>query len=135
MMNSIVSKLQKYPHKTDTNPLNWGLVKPNLLLLANSFVDYCDKNKLPVKFTSIIRNGIKGVSVSKTHIEGRAFDCSLIGWSRDEIECCEEYFNMNYSNIGAIPFGHDKGLACVHEDGITKGTAPHLHFQVRPSIS
>ena len=133
-MNSIIIKLQKYPHKAEVNSLNWGLVKPNLLLLANAFVDYCDKNKLPIDFTSIIRNGIKGVSVSKTHIEGRAFDCSVKGWSIDEIECCEEYFNMNYSKIGAIPFGHTVGLACVYEDGITHGTAPHLHFQVRQSI-
>jgi len=133
-MKSIVSKIQKYPHKPDTNPLNWGLVKPNLLLLANAFVDYCDKNKLPVKFTSIIRNGIKGVSVSKTHIEGRAFDCSIIGWDKDDIENCVEYFNMNYSKIGAIPFGGSTGLACVYEDGITKGSGAHLHFQVRMSL-
>ena len=134
-MNSIIIKLQKYPHKADTNNLNWGLVKPNLLLLANAFVDYCDKNKLPVKFTSIIRKGISGVSVSKTHIEGRAFDCSVKGWSIDEIESCQEYFNSFYQNIGAVPFGQEKGMPCVYEDGVTKGTAPHLHFQVRANIS
>lgn len=133
-MKSLVTKIQKYPHKSDTNPLNWNLVKPNLLLLANAFVDYCDKNKLPVNFTSIIRRGIKGVSVSKTHIEGRAFDCSVHGWSQDDIENCVEYFNMNYSKIGAIPFNQTVGQAAVYEDGITHGTAPHLHFQVRISI-
>ncbi len=133
-MNSIVIKLQKFPHKADTNPQNWVLVKPNLLLLANAFVDYCDRNKLPVKFTSIIRPGIQGVSVSKTHIEGRAFDCSVADWSKDDVENCEEYFNRIYVNIGAVPFGQTQGQPCVFEDGISHGTAPHLHFQVRISL-
>lgn len=133
-MNSIITKLQRYTHKSDTNPLNWNLVKPNLLLLANAFVDYCDKNNLPVRFTSIIRAGIKGISVSKTHIEGRAFDCSVIGWSDDDINKCQDYFNENYSNIGAIPFGGNKGMPCVYEDGITKGTGAHFHFQVKASV-
>lgn len=133
-MNSIIIKLQKLPHKADTNSLNWGLVKPNLLLLANAFVDFCDKNKLPVQFTSIIRHGIKGVSVSKTHIEGRAFDCSVKGWSASEIDDCVEYFNKKYTDIGAVPFGQTKGVACVYEDGITRGSGAHFHFQVRPAI-
>lgn len=133
-MNSIIIKLQKYPHKNDTNPQNWELVKPNLLLLANAFVDYCERNSLPIKFTSIIRPGIIGVSVSKTHLEGRAFDCSLKGWDEKQIKFCESFFNEKYSNIGAVPFGQLHGQPCVYEDGITHGTAPHLHFQVRPSL-
>lgn len=133
-MKSIITKLQRYKHKNDTNPLNWGLVKPNTLLLANAFVDYCDRNKLPVEFTSIIRRGINGVSVSKTHIEGRAFDCSVRGWDEIDIENCVEYFNMNYSKIGAIPFGQTVGVACVYEDGVTRGLGAHLHLQVRPAV-
>lgn len=133
-MNSIVTKLQRYPHKSDTSPQNWELVKPNLLLLANAFVDYCEKNSLGVRFTSIIRPGIIGVSVSKTHLEGRAFDCSVNGWSQQEIRECQHHFNKNYTKIGAIPFGETQGTPCVFEDGITKGTAPHLHFQVRASL-
>lgn len=133
-MNSIIIKIQKYQHKSDTNPQNWGLVKPNLLLLANAFVDYCDKYNLPVKFTSIIRQGIPGVSVSKTHIEGRAFDCSVNGWSDQEIKDCQEHFNKNYKNIGAVPFGSNVGMPCVYEDGVSKGKGAHLHLQVRATL-
>lgn len=74
------------------------------------------------------------MSVSKTHIEGRAFDVSVENWSHQEIEWCVEYFNRNYSRVGAIPFGLTQGVACVYEDGITKGKGAHMHFQVRPSV-
>ncbi len=63
---------------------------------------------------------------SSTHREGRAFDISTKGWSRDLIDECIRVFSFKYRH-----------LAAVLEDGSTKlvyyhdaGTGHHLHFQV-----
>lgn len=114
------------PHKPGVDPLDWRVVNPKLLVLAQAYVDYCQRHKIPILFTSIIRAGIPGVSVSSTHEEGRAFDASARGWTAELID---DFLaeTRRLAPIGAI--SKSDGLArpfVFHE-----GTAYHLHAQVR----
>lgn len=122
-----LEELMKLPHKKGVNPSDWKHVDAKLLILAALYVHFCQRNGIPIMFTSIIRAGIPGVSISRTHIEGRAFDASAHGWTTDLVDEFLEH-NADYQSIGAI--SKSDGVArcfLFHE-----GTAFHLHAQVRP---
>lgn len=97
MILSIIS----LPHKDGVDKNDWYKVKNNLVLMALAVAWFCSKRGLPLLFTSIIREGIPGVSVSKTHIEGRAFDISVKGWTERDILDLVHWMNETF-NIGAI---------------------------------
>lgn len=126
----IIESLKNLFHKEGVNHEDWHRVHPNLLVLADYVLAHCETHNLPLIITSIIRPKIKGVSVSKTHQEGRAFDASVKGWSDEDIRFLVDAVNEKLS-IGAISFSDGKEREVIYEDGITAGTAPHLHFQVR----
>lgn len=127
----IIERLKKLPHKAEVNPDDWDRVKPNLLLIAEFFVNLCEGMGLAVLFTSIIRKGIPGISISFTHEQGRAFDVSIKGWPKGLAEYIAELINDAF-HIGAISYSDGKEREAVYEDGIKLGTAPCLHCQVRP---
>jgi hypothetical protein len=98
---------------------------------------------LNLLFTSIIREGIKGVSISKTHIEGRAFDISVKGWTDKDIFDLVFWINGIF-NIGAISQSNGMENEVIYEpreywqpgDSIPIGLKvgdikkeAHLHFQ------
>jgi hypothetical protein len=129
----MISQLQALPHKAEVNKEDWHKVKNNLIILALAVAFYCFKRNLPLLFTSIIRDGIPGVSTSRTHIEGRAFDISVIGWAEKDILDLELWINESFK-IGAVSASSGKEVACKYEPrecwpgGKIKKEA-HLHFQ------
>lgn len=127
---AIIERLQSLPHKTEVNPKDWERVKPNLLLIAEFLVNLCEDLGLPILFSSIIRPGIPGVSISLTHEQGRAFDISIMGWPKKIAAYIAELINDAFE-VGAISFSDGKEREAVYEDGKSMGTAPCLHFQVR----
>lgn len=139
----MITQLQSLDHKAGVNKEDWNKVKNNLVLLALAVAFYCFKRKLPLLFTSIIRDGIPGVSVSRTHIEGRAFDISVRGWTEKDILDLVLWVNETF-NIGAISASSGKEFEAVYEpreywkegDKIPPGKKvgdikkeAHLHFQ------
>lgn len=129
----IRSYAKNLTHKDGVNPLDWDRVDAHLLLLLDFAIDFATSKDLPITITSIIRPQIKGISKSKTHEQGRAFDFSVHGWTQTLIDLCVQQTNDTFS-IGAISMSDSKEHEVVYEDGITAGTAPHLHFQVRPRL-
>jgi hypothetical protein len=126
----IRSYAKNLPHKPEVKPSDWDSVHENLLGLLDFAVDFATDHDLPILITSIIRPKIKGVSKSKTHEEGRAFDLSVRGWTKELIKKLVNQLNEKFKT-GAISSTDLKEREVVYEDGVTAGTAPHLHFQVR----
>lgn len=132
-MNRIIQYALNLAHKDGVNKQDWLSVDPNLLLLLDYAVDFATVHDLPILISSIIRPRIKGVSKSDTHEQGRAFDLSVHGWNLFQINTLVKMTNDKFS-IGAISFSDHMEHEVIYEDGITAGTAPHLHFQVRPGL-
>ena len=63
---------------------------------------------------------------SSTHREGRAFDLSTRGWSKDHIDECVRVFGFKYRHLAAIGGDGNPRLVYFHN----AGTGDHLHFQV-----
>jgi len=124
--NEMMWHIMAHPHKRGVNIYDWEVVHPNLIPLAMAYVQFCGANQIPVMFTSIIRQNIPGISISKTHLEGRAFDASYAGWTKIK----EERFlqlNANFEGLAAISRATGKPTAFQFHGG----TAYHLHAQVR----
>lgn len=124
---TLIKHLQLLPHKAGVNPKDWELVDHDLLYIAEYYIDFCTWHRLPVLFTSIIRKGIPGISVSVTHEQGRAYDNSVKGWTVELCKQLEREINELFSHIGAISLSDGKSRACIYKDG----TAMHHHNQVR----
>lgn len=129
----MILSLISLPHKPGVDKNDWYKVKNNLILLALAVAFYCSKKGLPLVFTSIIREGIPSVSISKTHIEGRAFDISVKDWSQKDIMDLVMWINQTFS-IGAVSLSNGQENEVVYEpreywpNGDLKKEA-HLHFQ------
>lgn len=104
-------------------------------LCVEAFMVLCDVilwargKQLPVVISDAVttlEEDQKLARVSSTHREGRAFDISTRGWSKDLIDECVRVFGFKYRNIGAI--GEDGSPRMVYFHNA--GTGDHLHFQV-----
>ena len=105
---------------------------PNCKEALKDAVYWCSKwaeqRKLPFVITRAIDEKIPGVSVSDTHIEGRAVDLSLKLWTTDDIDDFNCDANKEFSNsIGAFSLADNKPRFCI----IHTGTALHAHLQIR----
>ena len=93
---------------------------------------YCHQRKIPFVITSAISNALEDKALnrtSKTHIEGRAADISLQGWSSTDRELFTSFFNGKYNtDYGAISASSGKKNLIYHHDS---GHGAHLHIQVR----
>lgn len=127
----IILSLRQCEHKAGVNSMDWHKVNEKLLILAAYTLVYCKSKGLPIIFTSIIRPQIKGVSKSKTHEQGRAFDLSVRGWSKADILEFVDKINKEYK-LGAVSAATGEEKEAVYEDGITAGKGAHLHVQCRP---
>lgn len=96
-------------------------IQPILGFVFFDMVAYCDSKGLPVVVTCVNRtleeNKAVG-AVSLTHVEGRAIDLSIKGWTIEQITEFCQYFNKKY-----IKFANP--VALYHT-----GTAPHIHVQI-----
>lgn len=89
---------------------------------------WAEKRKLPFIITRAIDGIIKGISVSKTHEEGRAVDISIRGWCADMIDEFIHDSNTEFADtIGAFSLTDGKARFCVFH----VGTAAHFHLQTR----
>jgi hypothetical protein len=104
---------------------------PNLLAVLAYVVDFCNHRKIPCIITSGIRSIEENRAVgakSMTHVEGRAFDISVKGFSVDEIDDLVIECNSRFASIAAI--SSETGLpVCARFKN--NGHGDHIHFQVK----
>lgn len=106
-------------------------LSPWLLVILADVIMWALSRKLPITLTSLMRELNDGISESKTHQEGRAFDISVKGWTQDQIKELSDYINLKYSAIGAISSKDGVSRACYYHNN---GNGWHFHIQVRPII-
>lgn len=106
-----------------------GLMTPPLLQFMGDVVTWCLEKQLEVCVTetvSTLEEDKELERVSTTHLESRAFDLSVRGWNREQIEECVRVFSMKYRHMGAV--GGDGNPRPVYYHNA--GTGYHLHFQL-----
>ena len=112
-----------------------GVVDRLDFLCVEAFMVLCDvilwaRSKQPPVVISdavtTLEEDQKLARVSSTHREGRAFDISTRGWSKDLIDECVRVFGFKYRNIAALGQDGSPRLVYFHN----AGTGDHLHFQV-----
>ena len=112
-----------------------GVVDRLDFLCVEAFMVLCDvilwarSKQLPVVISDAVttlEEDQKLARVSSTHREGRAFDISTRGWSKDLIDECVRVFGFKYRNIAALGQDGSPRLVYFHN----AGTGDHLHFQV-----
>lgn len=133
---SIIERLKALPHKEGVDKNDWSKVHRNLLVLADYILAHTETHKLPMVITSIIRPKIKGVSKTDIHAKKRAFDLSVRGWSKEDIDFLVDVINEKFT-IGAISLRDGQEREAVFEDAEFDEEGdqtkwPHFHFQVRP---
>lgn len=101
---------------------------PSLLIVFAGAYEYCSKRKLPFILSSLFSDRVSG-RVSKTHLEKRAFDLSVRGWTRTQIDDFILYMNEKFEHLAAI--SSSTGKPCLIPP-VDHGNAPHLHVQVKP---
>lgn len=69
--------------------------------------------------------------VSTTHREGRAFDVSTRGWTKENIDDCIAQFSFKYRYLAAIGSDGQPRLVYFHN----AGTGNHLHFQIHKKFA
>lgn len=106
-------------------------LSPWLLIILADVIMWALARNLVVTVTSLLRPENDGISESRTHQEGRAFDLSVKGWSEAQIRELCDYINLKYQAIGAISAKDGVSRACFYHNN---GNGWHFHFQVRPII-
>lgn len=106
-------------------------ISPYVLMMFAHLVRFAYEKDLPVVVTSIIRSPEENARLaasSKTHVEGRALDISVKGWSDQDLSELEAEINLLFKQYGAISYKTGRSRPIV----IHNGTAPHIHLQSRP---
>jgi hypothetical protein len=106
-------------------------LSPWLLVILGDILLWSLSKKLAVNITSLMREMNDGISESKTHQEGRAFDLSVKGWTLEQIKELASYINLKYSAIGAKSAKDGSVNTCFYHNN---GHGWHFHVQVRPII-
>jgi hypothetical protein len=130
-----IEKLKTLFHKPGVNKDDWNKVHNNLLVLADYVIAHTETHNLPMVITSIIRPKIPGVSKTDIHSTGRAFDLSVIGWSKEDIQFLVDAINEAFT-IGAISLRDHQEREAIFEGAEFDKNGdqtkwPHFHFQVR----
>ena len=115
--------------KEGVNIEDLKMVHPNLLILIGAFSLYGHQNNLPVKITSIMDDAAG--RVSRSHIEGRAADFSVKGWSKLHINRVCYHINKKYKSIAAISSSDLKPRACIFHT-VSGPSGFHCHLQIKP---
>lgn len=106
---------------------------PSLIVVLASMSMWAKSNHVPFIVTSVIRSKAENDALgskSLTHVEGRAADISVKGWSATDVDLFERDWNANKLNTyyGAISStDYTRKLVVVHG----KGDNLHIHVQVK----
>lgn len=99
-------------------------------VLLSVMIDWCLMNDIEPVVTSTVSTLEEDLALnrkSSTHRDGRAFDISTRGWSREHIEEFQNVFNNQYGKHGAISKQTGKPKLILHHNA---GTGMHFHVQL-----
>lgn len=99
-----------------------------VMILAAAIV-WAEERGLPVSVTETLSAKAEDVAlrrVSRTHLEGRAFDISMRGWNPEAQKAIVENLDASFAKYGAVNQGGELALCRVHD----AGTGLHLHVQI-----
>lgn len=106
------------------------IISPKLLYTFSALNEFCHKEKIPLRITSIVRT-IDKISKSKTHQTGRALDISTKDWTKKNRLDVERFLSGwdNLHDYGARSKSDNlRRIAIFHN----AGQGDHLHLQVKP---
>lgn len=104
-------------------------LSPVLLLIICDLIVWCEQKQLPCVLTDSLTTLQEDEALSRqssTHREGRAFDVSTRGWTKENIDEVIRVFGFKFRQIAAVRNDGSPNLIYFHD----AGTGPHLHFQV-----
>lgn len=118
----------KFKFKKDFN--RFLSLNPVALVVLFDMNFFCKLNNMPFKITSTVSTLSEDEAlerVSTTHLEGRAFDISVHGWTEKQIENFKYHFERKFAMYSAKNKDGEDRLIVRHV-----GTADHLHVQIHP---
>ena len=117
--------MRKFSTSFDLNELmDWH---PNALYVLSRLSKHCLSQKIPLHLNSGIRAIYDGISKSRTHQDGRAFDIRVKYWSKQDMGSVVKFLQFldRTEAIGALSAADNiRRLAYYHDN--------HLHIQVSP---
>ena len=125
-------KLKDYAKEDIAERLDWLCVEATLVLC--DLVIWAKNKQLPCIISdavSSIQEDGKLKRVSSTHREGRAFDISTRGWTKEDVDECIRVLGFKYRHLAAVGQDGSQRLVYFHN----AGTGDHLHFQVAKKFS
>lgn len=102
-----------------------AFLHPNALFVLALLSRFCLESKIPLHLTSILRPKYDGISKSKTHSEGRAFDVRTKHFTKKQLTDIARFLSGvdATEKIGAVSSSDNiRRLAYYHDN--------HLHVQV-----
>lgn len=104
---------------------------PKCLDIMSDMLDWCSTKGLPFMVTataSTLEEDHQLKRVSSTHREGRAFDLSDQGWTKELTDEFILTFGIKYSTVAAVSPTTLEPLLILHHDN---GNGTHFHVQIR----
>ena len=120
-------RLKDYAKPDVKDRLDWLCVEANFILC--DVILWARAKQLPCVISDAVSSQSEDEKlqrVSSTHREGRAFDISTRGWSKESIDECVRIFCFKYRHLAAIGQDGNPRMVYFHN----AGTGDHLHFQV-----
>ena len=96
---------------------------------------WCNEKELPFKITSTVSTQKEDEKLnrkSSSHRTGRAFDMSVQGWNKYQINEFRTVFNNKYSHVAAVSSFTGKETLIVHHNS---GHGEHFHIQIHSKFS
>lgn len=120
-------KLKDYAKPDVKGRIDWLCVEAMLVMC--DLVLWAKGKQLPCVISDAVSSQEEDEAlkrVSSTHREGRAFDVSTRGWSKESIDECVRVMGFKYRHLAALGQDGNPRLVYFHN----AGTGDHLHFQV-----
>lgn len=103
---------------------------PKLIEIMQDMQVWCDEHEMPFVVTETVSTQEEDdrlKRVSKTHLEGRAFDISAKGWGDQVVDIFCDFFDEKYKDVAALKQDGLPLLVVFHD----AGTGEHFHVQIR----
>ena len=104
---------------------------PRLIIVLGHLTAFCFQNNIQCKLTSLSTDYVEGRK-STTHLEGRAFDLSIIHWPKQKVTEMKDYLLARVGQYGAYSTSDGKKrLIVIHNVEVQeRKLGVHAHIQV-----
>lgn len=106
------------------------LLHPLLIDIMADMYQWAVDNSLPFEVTATVSTAAEDAAlnrVSDAHLERRAFDLSIQGWTEDKIKEFTDHFNFKYADVAAIGGTSGRPVLVLYHNS---GHGNHIHVQI-----